>query len=74
MESFGLGGEEKAGKRLTVLRAIDKMDRLGLEGVRALLGDGRKDESGDYTKGAGLEAGQVEELVQLLSSPDGGYN
>jgi histidyl-tRNA synthetase len=67
MESFGLGGEERAGKRLTVLRAIDKMDRLGLEGVRALLGDGRKDESGDYTKGAGLEARQAEELVQLLN-------
>ena len=34
MESIGLGGEENAGKRLTVLRAIDKLDRLGIEGVR----------------------------------------
>ena len=36
------------------LRAIDKLDRLGLEGVQRLLGEGRKDESGDFTKGAGL--------------------
>src|SRR5919205_2002265 len=54
MEAIGLGGDENAGKRLTVLRAIDKLDRLGSEGVEALLGEGRKDESGDYTKGAGL--------------------
>ena len=52
MEAIGIGGEENAGKRLTVLRAIDKLDRLGIEGVRALLGPGRKDESGDFTKGA----------------------
>ena len=36
MEAIGLGGEENAGRRLTVLRAIDKLDRLGPEGVRAL--------------------------------------
>src|SRR5438046_10339441 len=54
LESIGLGGEGNAERRLTVLRAIDKYDRLGAEGVRALLGPGRKDESGDYTKGADL--------------------
>src|SRR3979411_606985 len=43
MESIGLGGEENAGRRLTVLRAIDKYDRLGNEGVRRLLGAGRWD-------------------------------
>src|SRR6201991_2935904 len=47
MERIGLAGDDNAGRRLTVLRAIDKFDRLGAEGVRALLGDGRKDESGD---------------------------
>ena len=41
-------------ERGIVLRAIDKLDRLGEDGVRALLGAGRKDESGDFTKGAGL--------------------
>src|SRR5499427_2443724 len=40
MEAIGLGGEESAGKRLTVLRAVDKLDRLGLAGVCALLGPG----------------------------------
>ncbi|MEO0465942.1 MAG: histidine--tRNA ligase [Pseudomonadota bacterium] len=41
--------------RLTVLRALDKLDRLGPGGVSDLLGDGRLDESGDFTKGAGLD-------------------
>ncbi|HTG04673.1 MAG TPA: histidine--tRNA ligase [Bradyrhizobium sp.] len=65
LESIGLGGPENAGRRLTVLRAIDKFDRLGEEGVRALLGEGRKDESGDFTKGAGL---QDEAATRVLNS------
>jgi histidyl-tRNA synthetase len=44
---------------LTVMRAIDKLDRLGIDGVKQLLGDGRKDESGDFTKGAGLQAADI---------------
>jgi histidyl-tRNA synthetase len=67
MESIGLGGEENAGRRLTVLRAIDKLDRLGTEGVKLLLGEGRKDESGDFTKGAGLNFGQIESLSQYIN-------
>jgi histidyl-tRNA synthetase len=67
MEAIGLGGEANAGRRLTVLRAIDKLDRLGPEGVRALLGTGRKDESGDFTPGARLSEPQVENLLALLS-------
>src|SRR3954451_23449347 len=59
MESIGIGGDENTGKRLTVLRAVDKLDRLGEQGVRELLGPGRKDESGDFTKGAGLEPAQI---------------
>ena len=58
MESIGLGGEANARRRLMVLRAIDKLDRLGLDGVADLLGSGRKDESGDFTKGAELDADQ----------------
>jgi histidyl-tRNA synthetase len=54
MESIGLGGEQNAAHRLTVLRAIDKVDRFGFDGVAALLGPGRKDESGDFTRGANL--------------------
>jgi histidyl-tRNA synthetase len=44
--------------KLSVLRAIDKLDRLGHEGVRLLLGSGRRDESGDFTKGANLNEEQ----------------
>ena len=49
MEAIDLGGAHDAGRRLTVLRAIDKLDRLGPDGVAALLGAGRRDESGDFT-------------------------
>jgi histidyl-tRNA synthetase len=51
-------GVTDAGQKLTVLRAIDKLDKFGAEGVDLLLGEGRKDESGDFTKGAGLSARQ----------------
>jgi histidyl-tRNA synthetase len=67
MESIGLGGDENAARRLTVLRAIDKLDRLGFEGVRQLLGPGRKDESGDFTKGADLDPDQIEGIRQYLN-------
>src|SRR6266540_307683 len=63
LETIGLGGETNAGKRLTVLRAIDKLDRLGLGAVKALLGEGRKDESGDYTKGAELNEASIETIM-----------
>jgi histidyl-tRNA synthetase len=68
MEAIGLGGEENAGRRLTVLRAIDKLDRLGPEGVRALLGPGRKDESGDFTKGAGLDAASIDRVLAYVNA------
>jgi histidyl-tRNA synthetase len=73
LESIGLGGEENAGKRLTVMRAIDKLDRLGVEGVRLLLGPGRKDESGDFTKGAGLDADASDRVLASIS-PQRGAN
>ena len=66
MESIGLGGEENAARRLTVLRAIDKLDRLGEQGVRELLGEGRKDESGDFTKGAGISASDAETVFAFM--------
>ncbi len=67
MEAIGLAGDEHAAVRLTVLRAIDKLDRLGIEGVRALLGKGRKDESGDFTPGAGLAEAQIAKVVGYVS-------
>ncbi len=56
-----------AEKRGTVLRTIDKMDRLGARGVRALLGEGRKDESGDVTKGANLSPDAIERILEFVA-------
>jgi histidyl-tRNA synthetase len=56
-------------ERGIVLRAIDKMDRLGAEGVRALLGAGRKDESGDFAKGAGLTDKQTDIITSFFMQP-----
>jgi histidyl-tRNA synthetase len=55
-------------ERGIVLRAIDKMDRLGDVGVRALLGAGRRDDSGDFTKGAGLSVEQAEVVMGFTSA------
>ncbi len=68
MESIGLAGIENAGRRLTVLRALDKLDRLGPDGVRLLLGTGRKDESGDFTKGAELPPEKIEQLLNFVKT------
>ncbi|TDK37533.1 histidine--tRNA ligase [Rhizobium deserti] len=68
MEAIGLGGADKAGQRLNVLRALDKYDKFGVEGVKLLLGPGRKDESGDFTKGVGLDSSQSSMLVGFLQS------
>ncbi|TMM51560.1 histidine--tRNA ligase [Sulfitobacter sabulilitoris] len=70
MEVAGLSGEDKAAKRGIVLRAVDKLDRLGVEGVRALLGEGRKDESGDFAAGAGLSAEQADVVMGFLTSKE----
>ena len=68
MEVAGLAGDDKDAERGIVLRAIDKIDRLGPDGVRALLGEGRKDDSGDFTKGAGLSAEQAEIVMGFTTA------
>ncbi len=70
LEAIGLGGDDKAGQRLNVLRAIDKLDKFGPEGVALLLGPGRKDESGDFTKGAGLDADQIDKVLFFVGIKD----
>ena len=60
-----------AEKRLTTMRAIDKLDRLGIEGVKMLLGKGRKDESGDFTKGAELSDSQIAGIVTAITGTSG---
>ncbi|MEN5082564.1 histidine--tRNA ligase [Bosea sp. TWI1241] len=68
MEAIGLGGEENAARRLTVLRAIDKADKFPAEEIRKLLGEGRRDESGDYTKGAQLCPQDAEIILRVIES------
>ncbi|WP_420132017.1 histidine--tRNA ligase [Rhodopseudomonas sp.] len=71
MESIGLGGEENAGRRLTVLRAIDKLDKFPIAEIEKLLGlgrwDGGEEGKGDFTKGAGLTAEQIQSLAAFLT-------
>ena len=66
MESIDIAGEGCEASRIAVLRAIDKLDRLGVSGVEQLLGEGRKDESGDFTKGAGLNAAQIITIMGVI--------
>jgi histidyl-tRNA synthetase len=61
------GAEIPAEKRLTVLRSVDKRDRVGLVGVQQLLSHGRRDESGDFTKGAGLSIAANNFTTSILS-------
>jgi len=66
LEVIGLSGANFAERRFAVLRAMDKLEKFGPTGVRQLLGVGRKDESGDFTKGAGLDSVQVEHVMAVL--------
>src|SRR5690606_19837538 len=68
LEAIGLGGDENAGRRLTVLRAIDKLDKFGPEGVRLLLGKGRLDESGDFTTGAQLSDEAISTVLNYIET------
>ena len=60
--------EKFAAERGIVLRAIDKLDRFDLQGVRQLLGAGRKDDSGDFTDGAGLDDAQTEIVMGFMQA------
>jgi histidyl-tRNA synthetase len=65
-------GVVEPGQTLVVLRAIDKLDRLGVDGVRLLLGDGRLDESGAFTPGAGLNPTAIERVLAFVQAGAGG--
>ena len=67
LASIGLDTED-GGQSGTVLRAMDKYDRLGAEGVKLLLGEGRKDASGDYTEGAKLSGDQADQVLAFMES------
>jgi histidyl-tRNA synthetase len=74
LESIGLGGEENAGRRLTVLRAIDKLDKFSADEVRKLLGPGRWDGGeegkGDFTKGAELGPADANIVLAVTEKRD----
>jgi len=48
------------------LRALDKIDRLGWEEVKKILGKGREDKSGDFIKGAELNEEQIKVLEKRI--------
>jgi histidyl-tRNA synthetase len=64
-------GVEDAGQKMAVLRAVDKLDRLGPAGVTALLGAGRKDESGAFTKGAQLGSAAIDSVLAFVEAARG---
>jgi histidyl-tRNA synthetase len=66
IESISQNATVLHGRRLTILRAVDKLDRLGPDGVYQLLTTGRKDDSGDVTKGADLEPVQADNVMRFL--------
>ena len=68
LETIGISADAEDRTHMTVLRSIDKFDKLGRRGVELLLGDGRKDESGDFTKGAGLKAEQISVVLDYVES------
>ena len=69
MEAIGLGGEENAGRRLTVLRAHRQVrSAWAARAFARCSAMGRKDESGDFTKGAGLDKEQQHEIMTWLGS------
>jgi histidyl-tRNA synthetase len=74
LESIGLGGDENGGRRLTVLRAIDKLDKFPADEVRKLLGSGRWDGGeegkGDFTKGAELKAADADVVLAVTQKRD----
>jgi histidyl-tRNA synthetase len=59
------------GQKLAALRAVDKLDRLGLEGVKLLLGAGRRDESGAFTRGAELQGEAIDAVLAFVSAGQG---
>jgi histidyl-tRNA synthetase len=65
-ESLGVNGAVGESQWLGVLRAIDKLDRLGADAVFQLVTAGRKDDSGDFTKGAGLTSAQADNVMRFL--------
>ena len=64
-------GVDDSQQKLGVLRAVDKLDRLGRRGVALLLGAGRRDESGAFTKGAELAPAAIDAVLAFVEAGRG---
>ncbi|GHG11109.1 histidine--tRNA ligase [Paracoccus aerius] len=60
--------EVRAEQAEDVLRQIDKFDKVGRDGVLALLTTGRKDDSGAMIEGVGLSEAQAQPVLAFLTS------
>ncbi|WP_370931139.1 histidine--tRNA ligase [Bartonella sp. DGB1] len=67
LQQIGITADVKNDTKLTILRAIDKLDKFGIEGVKLLLAEGRMDESGDFTKGAELAPQAIDKILAYLN-------
>jgi len=63
-------GVDDRAQQMAVLRAVDKLDRLGRAAVADLLGAGRTDSSGDVTTGAQLDGAQRDLVLQFIDAGD----
>ena len=61
-----LGIKDKS-QELKTIRAIDKLEKFGIEGLKALLKKGRKDSSGAFTEGANLSEEQVKKILNFIN-------
>ena len=60
--------------KLDAMRCIDKLDRIGRQGVKDLLTIGRKDQSGAFTPGLGLDENQAELVMMFVCDTKGATN
>lgn len=64
LESIGINADLEA----DVLRIIDKLDKIGIEGINAELGAGREEKSGAFIKGLDLPETIISKLVDFLTA------
>ena len=70
LETVGVPLGENSPRKMTILRALDKLDKFSFGDIALLLGPGRKDASGDFTAGAGLNDSQITTLLNAVGTRD----
>jgi len=67
-----IGLDNDAEKAMDIIRAVDKLDRIGPEGVASELGKGREDaQSGAFIPGLGLEQSVIDQVVDTMQATQG---